>query len=88
MTYVDIDGNELSDYQLVDMFDEFLWETRGPVVIMGLEYEPGPTLREVDPLAYNEYFSDWLDAEIGENIFEQEVDEARGEDYLIDGLHR
>lgn len=83
MAYYDLtDGTELSDDDLDARYAEMLDEVVGEVSIGTLTYDASRVLREVDPIAYRVGFSDWVDAETGETITDDE-DEARrirGED--------
>ena len=61
---------QISDCELVEMFDEFLDEHES-VKILGMEYPVSSTLRRVDIVAYNTTFSDWLDSEMEDDrVFE------------------
>ena len=44
-----------------ERFDDMLDES-GSVVIAGLEFSPSAILKEMDPIAYNTYFNDYMDA--------------------------
>lgn len=66
-------GKELSDYDLHEMYDQMLDDAYGTVSIGGYEYSTSDALKEVDPIAYDTGFNDWLDAEINEeNIIEHD----------------
>jgi hypothetical protein len=71
-TYFDVDGNELTDYDLHERFDDMLDEVYGDVVLGGTEYNHSTTFKAVDPIAYRCGFSDWLDSELEETIFEED----------------
>ncbi len=42
-------------------FDDMLDES-GPVVIAGLEFNPSAILKEMDPIAYDTSFNDYMDS--------------------------
>ena len=44
-----------------ERFDDMLDES-GPVVIAGLEFSPSAILKEMDPIAYDTNFNDYMDA--------------------------
>jgi hypothetical protein len=44
-----------------ERFDDMLDEA-GPVVIAGIEFYPSAILKEMDPIAYDVKFSDYMDA--------------------------
>ena len=46
-------------------FDQLLDES-GPVEICGIKFDPSRILRELDPIAYNVYSSDWASEELPE----------------------
>lgn len=52
---------KLQDYELEEMYKEYIDETTEPVTVWGMEYEASRVLLEVDPIAYRVGFSDWLD---------------------------
>ena len=60
-----------TDYQLDQMFREFLDAVYDPVQICSYEYQASRALAEVDPVAYRVGFSDWLDSQISDGqLFE------------------
>lgn len=70
---------DLLDWELDDMYEEFLSEAYPPVSICGYEYEAGKALRMVDPLAFRCGQSDWLDNEITEGT----IEEVDGKYFLV-----
>jgi len=44
-----------------ERFDDMLDES-GPVVIAGLEFSPSAILKEMDPIAYDTNFNDYMDS--------------------------
>jgi len=44
-----------------ERFDDMLDES-GPVVIAGIEFSPSAILKEMDPIAYDVNFNDYMDA--------------------------
>lgn len=59
----------LDDTELYDRYDNAL-DDDGPVTIAGLKLYPSAILKATDPIAYRTGYSDWLDAETGETIWE------------------
>lgn len=52
---------KIADYQLQEMYKEFIDDTTEPITIWGMEYSASTVLSEVDPIAYRVGYSDWLD---------------------------
>ena len=52
---------KLQDYELEELYKDFIDETTEPVKIWGMEYSPSQVLQDVDPIAYRVGFNDWLD---------------------------
>lgn len=52
---------KLEDYELEEMYKDFIDETTPMISIWGMEYEASRVLVEVDPIAYRVGFNDWLD---------------------------
>lgn len=52
---------KLQDYELEELYKDFINETTETVKIWGMEYDPATVLYEVDPIAYRVGFNDWLD---------------------------
>lgn len=69
-------GEPLTDHELHERYDDMLDECYETVSIGEITFSPSTVLRECDPIAYRVYFSDWLDAELGETI----TDEAPADD--------
>lgn len=56
---------ELKDYQLYARYDEFLDEIYPDLAIAGLKgYLTSRVLKQVDTIAYNTGYGDWLDSEL------------------------
>lgn len=53
---------KLQDYELEELYKDFIDETTPAVNIWGMEYEASRVLLEVDPIAYRVGFSDWADS--------------------------
>ena len=61
----------ISERKLEEMFNEYLDEVYGSIIVAGYTYQTSDVLKDVDPIAYNEAFRDWLDVELtDENLFE------------------
>lgn len=50
----------MTESEAYQMYDDFIDES-GPIVIMGLEFDPSRVLKEIDPTAYRVYFNDFMD---------------------------
>jgi hypothetical protein len=70
--YVDDSGDELTDEQLHERYDDMLDEVYPDLNIAGMEFSTSNALKELDPIAYRVGFSDWVDFETGETIFEKD----------------
>ena len=62
----------ITEYQAYEQFNEMLNEA-GPVSIAGIEFDPAAVLKEMDPTAYEESFSNYADA-MGWDFEEEEDD--------------
>jgi len=62
--YADAYGDELTDNELHDMFDQMLDECYTLNEVAGLQFDPSKVLRVCDPNAYRCGFNDWVDAEL------------------------
>lgn len=70
--YVDTHTNKvIYDKELEDMFEDFLDEVTPVVEVLGMSYNPSQVLKHVDPIAYREEFSNWLDSECQEGSLEE-----------------
>ena len=73
--YTDVNtGEDYTDSQMEDIFQEWLDEAYGQVDIAGYSMSPGRILREVDYPAFREEFNNWIDNEITEGNFREYVD--------------
>lgn len=52
---------KLQDYELEELFKDFLNDCVEPVKLMGMEYAPAYALYELDPIAYHQAYLEWLD---------------------------
>lgn len=52
---------KLQEYELEELYKDFIDETTPMVSIWGMEYSPSQILQDVDPIAYRTGFNDWLD---------------------------
>lgn len=70
-------GVELMDWELEDMFKEWIDECCEPVEIMGIELYPGDVLESCDPTAFRCHLNDWVDMEVQEgNLFDHDPTEG------------
>lgn len=68
ITYHDVDGTQLTEYEAERQFLDEMNDVYGSVKLFGMSYSAIQTLKEVDPIAYREVFLDWL--------YEREMEEA------------
>lgn len=59
--YIAEDGTTYYEYQVEDMFDDYLDE-EGIVTVAGMEFYPSVLLKRADSIAYRTAFLDWVDA--------------------------
>lgn len=52
---------KLADYELEQLYIDFIDETTPAITIWGMEYSASRVLQEIDPIAYRVGFNDWLD---------------------------
>lgn len=74
--YTDLDGNELTDYQIDKLFQEYLDDNFWPVIEVwdGL-YEYGASdLKEVAPTDYRIALSEWIDSMVEDGFFSDDDD--------------
>ena len=64
-----------------ERFDDMLDES-GPVIIAGIEFSPSAILKEMDPIAYDTNFNDYMDAC---DIDTDDLDEDSDYDESMDG---
>lgn len=72
------DINPIPEHKLEELFDDFLDEVYGMVKIGPYEYSTSHAMKDVDPTAYRQEYLNWLDHEISEGRFSDEID---GEHY-------
>lgn len=53
----------LSEIKAKEMFNDYLDNVYGIVKVLDYEYLTSDILKEVDPIAYDEEFSNWVDSE-------------------------
>lgn len=76
MAYYTTSGQQLDEFDLEEMFNEFLDETHEEVTIAGITIAPCVILKRVDPIAHRVIKWDWIDAEIqAGNIIEKDNDD-------------
>ena len=71
----------ISERELEEHYDEFLSEVWGDVELCGYLYSAGDVFKNHDPIAYRQDFLNWLDAEISDGRYTDEID---GEHYSMD----
>jgi hypothetical protein len=52
----------IEESQALSLYDEMLDELYSPINIAGIEFDPSQVLKELDPIAYQCGFNDWLDS--------------------------
>jgi hypothetical protein len=62
----------ISDYDLKERYEDMLNDCYPPVSICGYEYDAGRALKEIDPIAFDVGFSDYISLELDENLEEVE----------------
>lgn len=73
--YTDVNtGEDFTDDQMEDIFQDNLDEVYGEVDIAGYSMSTGRVLREVDYTAFREEFNNWIDNEITEGNFREYVE--------------
>jgi hypothetical protein len=51
--------SKLQDYEIIEMFDDFLNGCCETVSVAGLTFDPATVIRDCDPIAYRVYMADW-----------------------------
>jgi hypothetical protein len=69
-----IQNQELTDYELHQMYDDMLDEIYSDCKIANMDYSTSRALKDVDPTAYRVGFVDWLDSEISNEVITEEND--------------
>jgi hypothetical protein len=62
----------ISGYELRERYEDMLNDCYPPVSICGYEYDAGRALKEIDPIAFDCGFSDYISSELDENLEEVE----------------
>ena len=68
-----------SSWQLQVAYDAVIDEINPECMVNGFGYSPSDVLKALDPVAYRCGFADWLDGEIRDGVY---TDEIQGEYYL------
>ena len=53
----------IPEHEAEALYNELIDECNKPIKIFDMEYLPSRALKELDPIAYNCGFNEWLDAE-------------------------
>ena len=73
--YTDVNtGEDYTDDQLEDVFEEWLNEFHGDTFIAGYSFGAGRAIRELDEIAFREEFNNWIDSEIQEGNYREYVE--------------
>lgn len=67
---------KLTEFELQDMFNEMLDEIYEAVSICGYTYIASHALKEIDPIAYEEEYNNWIDFNLKDGLFYQWPDES------------
>jgi hypothetical protein len=65
---------KLSDHQAHEMYDEDI-DSEGDVIVCGMKYLPSRVLKEVDPIAYDCGYNDYVDSLTDDYIIENVNDD-------------
>jgi hypothetical protein len=76
----------ISDHKMEELYNQYLDEVFGEVAIACLKYSTSRAFREVDPTAYRCGMADWIDCEITNGIFTDEIDGSYYFDEEVDDL--
>ena len=53
--------NKVINTELLDAFELEFDDIHGDIIIAGITFSPSMILKELDPVAYNEEFNNWMD---------------------------
>ena len=53
---------KLEEYELVELYKEYINDSMELIDIWGMKYEPAYVLQECDPIAFRVGFNDWVDS--------------------------
>jgi hypothetical protein len=80
--------------EALDLYEQML-DDSGPVVVGGIEFSPSDILKEMDPIAYDVGFNDYMDScdintddllEDGESDYDDsDYDDSDYDDSMMDG---
>ena len=68
----------ISEHELEERFDEVLFEEYAEVEVCGYTYSASDVFKNHDPIAYRQEFLNWIDTQISNGRFTDEID---GEHY-------
>ena len=66
--------NILNDYELEDMFDEYIDDVEGQVELMGYNYYVSHLMKNTDPIAYREEYLAWIDIQVQNGVLKEIAD--------------
>jgi len=55
--------------QLKDVFEQEITDISAEIEILGMSYEAGKVLRQIDPVAFRCSMADWLDSQIQDGVY-------------------
>ena len=63
--YVDArTGEGYTDYELHQMFNDWLDDVHGTVMIAGFEHQTSRVFKDTDPITYEVSFDEWIDFQV------------------------
>ena len=74
------DGTPVYDYEVRDMYREWLDECFGTVDVAGLEYNTSRVLEEVDPIAFRCGVADYWDSLLTDGEYVEDIADVDSED--------
>lgn len=68
--YRDVNTDELlTESDVYGLYDEVLNSFDGPVTVGGVTFDASRVLRQLDPVAYQVGFNDWVDSQLDAGVF-------------------
>lgn len=64
-------GDTVSEWELESQFEEMINESYPLVEIIGMYFEPGRALKELDPIAFRESFLNYIDGMVQDGELEE-----------------
>lgn len=64
-------GDTVSEWELEEQFEDMLNDVYPMIEIVGMYFEPGAALKELDPIAYRESFLDYINSQVEDGELEE-----------------